>query len=100
MQPHDQNRFPQKRFFISRWEFDKVATQLQIARTRTLSDEVKFVAECESVDAGMVLRIEPGVYIPGKLGVRIEDDILVTAGGYEILGRASPSSPFLRLRQT
>ena len=38
---------------------------------------------------GMVLTIEPGVYIPGKLGVRIEDDILVTAGGYKILSRYS-----------
>ena len=35
--------------------------------------------------AGMVFTIEPGVYIPGKLGVRIEDDILVTKTGYKIL---------------
>jgi Xaa-Pro aminopeptidase len=35
----------------------------------------------------MVLTIEPGVYIPGKLGVRIEDDILVTATGHKILSR-------------
>jgi Xaa-Pro aminopeptidase len=41
------------------------------------------------LEAGMALTIEPGVYVPGKLGVRIEDDILVTAGGYKILSRAS-----------
>jgi Xaa-Pro aminopeptidase len=35
--------------------------------------------------AGQVITIEPGVYIPGKLGVRIEDDILVTKTGYKIL---------------
>jgi len=35
--------------------------------------------------AGMVFTIEPGVYIPGKASVRIEDDILVTESGYEIL---------------
>ncbi|MHC4155958.1 MAG: M24 family metallopeptidase [Planctomycetota bacterium] len=39
------------------------------------------------LEAGMVLTIEPGVYIPGKLGVRIEDDILVTATGQKILSR-------------
>jgi Xaa-Pro aminopeptidase len=36
--------------------------------------------------AGDVITIEPGVYIPGKLGVRIEDDVLVTQTGCKILG--------------
>jgi Xaa-Pro aminopeptidase len=35
--------------------------------------------------AGMVFTIEPAVYIPGKLGVRIEDDILVTEASCEVL---------------
>jgi len=34
---------------------------------------------------GMVITIEPGVYLPGKYGVRIEDMLLVTAAGYEVL---------------
>ncbi|HEW79588.1 MAG TPA: aminopeptidase P family protein [Phycisphaerales bacterium] len=37
------------------------------------------------LETGMVFTIEPGVYIPGKLGVRIEDDILVSETGYKIL---------------
>ncbi|MCG3155892.1 MAG: Aminopeptidase YpdF [bacterium] len=34
---------------------------------------------------GSVLALEPGVYLPGMGGVRLEDDVLVTAGGCEIL---------------
>ncbi|EUJ66008.1 proline dipeptidase [Listeria fleischmannii FSL S10-1203] len=33
----------------------------------------------------MVFTIEPGIYVPGVAGVRIEDDIVVTKDGYEIL---------------
>jgi Xaa-Pro aminopeptidase len=45
--------------------------------------------------AGQVITIEPGIYVPGKLGVRIEDDILVTKTGYKILTRNCPHSPVL-----
>lgn len=34
-----------------------------------------------TLEAGMIVTIEPGVYLPGVGGVRIEDDILVTASG-------------------
>ncbi|MDI1794025.1 M24 family metallopeptidase, partial [Staphylococcus aureus] len=37
------------------------------------------------LEAGMVITIEPGIYVPGVAGVRIEDDILVTNEGYEVL---------------
>jgi Xaa-Pro aminopeptidase len=37
------------------------------------------------LEQGMVITIEPGVYMPGRFGVRIEDMVLVTAGGGEVL---------------
>ena len=39
----------------------------------------------EVLQAGMVITIEPGVYFPGKWGVRIEDMVAVGEGGCEVL---------------
>jgi len=41
--------------------------------------------EASAVRPGMTFTIEPGIYLPGKFGIRIEDMILVTTTGCEVL---------------
>ena len=38
-------------------------------------------------EEGMCFSIEPGVYLPGETGVRVEDLVLVTAEGCRVLNR-------------
>ncbi len=39
--------------------------------------------------AGMAITNEPGIYLPGILGVRIEDDVIVKENGYEIISHGA-----------
>ena len=53
--------------------------------------ELPIVTSNQSQDVvlkpGMVITVEPGIYIEGVGGIRIEDDILVTKDGYEVLSK-------------
>lgn len=48
------------------------------------------------LEAGMVYTIEPGIYVPNIAGVRIEDDILVTKNGVEILTKFPKELQFIK----
>lgn len=53
--------------------------------------------------AGQILTIEPGIYLPGEFGIRIEDDILVTEEGHTVLSgdsRYGFSAGSLRILQS
>jgi Xaa-Pro aminopeptidase len=41
--------------------------------------------QAEKLEPGMVITIEPGIYVPGKGGIRIEDMVVVTPSGAEVL---------------
>jgi Xaa-Pro dipeptidase len=47
------------------------------------------------LESGMVYTIEPGIYVPNVAGVRIEDDILVTENGVEILTKFPKELQFI-----
>lgn len=41
--------------------------------------------QTELLEPGMVITIEPGIYVPGKGGIRIEDMVVVTRSGCQVL---------------
>jgi len=56
----------------------EVHEEPRVARPRTDARE-------STLEPGMVFTIEPGAYLAGFGGVRIEDDVLVTETGCEVL---------------
>ena len=54
--------------------------------TEEIVVDPRFVPECEeTLKPGMVVTLEPAVYIPGKFGIRLENNYLITENGYERL---------------
>ncbi len=43
------------------------------------------IGDGTEIESGLVFTVEPGVYIPGKFGVRIEDDVWIAGGRVEVL---------------
>lgn len=58
-------------------------TGLQIHEDPRLSQRSEDVLQ-----PGMIVTVEPGVYVPGFTGLRIEDLVLVTDDGHEVLSHS------------
>lgn len=73
-------------------ETDEVRKYFPHATSHFLGLDVHDVGDYQQpLEAGMVLTVEPGIYIPKEgLGVRLEDDVLITPTGCKVLTDSLP----------
>lgn len=56
---------------------------------REIHEAPRLSPACDVIlKSGMVVTDEPGIYLPGEFGVRIEDLVLVTDDGFEVLSKS------------
>lgn len=57
-----------------------------------IHESPNFSPKCDEIlKPGMVLTVEPGIYLPGKFGVRIEDMVVITEFGAENITKSDKS---------
>lgn len=68
---------------------DRDKQSLGVAMAELLHEQPFISPVCrEHLGPHYVVTIEPGIYIPGYGGIRIEDDVLITDDGYQLLTHA------------